>query len=410
MIGGMNGKMGKGLNKEGQLDKGSAEKIWTRDFILILFANFFIFLGFQMTLPTLPLFVEQLGGNDQLIGFVVGIFTFSALLLRPLAGHSLESRGRGFVYIFGLSIFVLSVGSYAFAMSILYLFVMRVVQGVGWGFSTTASGTIATDLIPAHRRGEGMGYFGLSGNIAMAFGPSLGLILTSKVSFAVFFLICAGCGLAALILSSRITYKKVERKPVKPSSGKLDFYEKSALQPSFILFFLTVTFGGIASFLPLYAADQHVAGIQWYFMIYAFGVLVTRTFAGKLYDTRGHQAVVIPGAILILAAMLLLAWLPNSLILFIAAILYGLGFGSVQPALQAWAIDTAPMHRKGMANATFFSFFDLGIGIGAMAFGQIGHLLGYRSIYVSSAVSVLLSMLIYFLTLLRNRSAGSLEQ
>jgi len=168
---------------EKQLTK---EKIWTKDFVLICFANFFIFLGFQMTLPTIPLFVEDLGGNDQLIGFVVGIFTFSALLLRPYAGSSLETKGRGFVYLIGLAIFVLSVGSFGFLTSIVFLFAMRVVQGVGWGFSTTASGTIATDLIPASRRGEGMGYYGLSGNLALAFGPSLGLILTGTISFKPF--------------------------------------------------------------------------------------------------------------------------------------------------------------------------------------------------------------------------------
>lgn len=389
-----------------QEQKGT-EKIWTKDFVFILFANFFVFLGFQMTLPTIPLFVEKLGGNDQLIGFVVGIFTFSALLLRPFAGHALESRGRGFVYLVGLSIFVLSVGSYAFAMSILFLFVMRVVQGVGWGFSTTASGTIATDLIPPRKRGEGMGYFGLSGNIAMAFGPSLGLALTSSLSFSTFFLICGGCGLAALILASRIKYKRVERQINKPASGKFDFYEKTALQPSILLFFITVTFGGIAAFLPLYTAEKHIAGIQWYFLLYALGVLITRTFAGKIYDTRGHKAVVIPGAVMIFAAMILLAWLPNSLILFIAAILYGLGFGSAQPALQAWAVDQAPMNRKGMANATFFSFFDLGVGVGAMVFGQIGHLLGYRDIYVASSISVLISMALYLFLLSKNRTIKS---
>src|SRR4051794_11216907 len=111
------------------------EKIWTRDFVLIVLANFFIFLGFQMTLPTLPLFVEELGGNDQLIGFVVGIFTFSALLIRPYAGHSLETKGRGVVFLFGLMIFVLSVGTFGFLSSIVFLFIVRVVQGVGWGFS-----------------------------------------------------------------------------------------------------------------------------------------------------------------------------------------------------------------------------------------------------------------------------------
>ena len=124
------------------------ERIWTKDFALIVMANFFIFLGFQMTLPTIPLFVEQLGGSDQLIGVITGIFTFSALLLRPYAGHSLESKGRQFVYMIGLGIFVLSVGSFGFITSIGFLIVMRIVQGVGSGFSTTAAGTIATDTYP----------------------------------------------------------------------------------------------------------------------------------------------------------------------------------------------------------------------------------------------------------------------
>ena len=148
-----------------------SEKIWTKDFILIVMANFFVFLGFQMTLPTIPLFVDNLGGNDQMIGLVIGLFTFSALLLRPYAGRALESKGRRFVFLIGLVIFVFSVGSFGFVNSLIFLFVLRVIQGLGWGFSTTASGTIATDLIPAKRRGEGMGYYGLSGNIALAFGP-----------------------------------------------------------------------------------------------------------------------------------------------------------------------------------------------------------------------------------------------
>lgn len=386
----------------------SEEKIWSKDFMLIMLANFFIFLGFQMTLPTIPLFVEHLGGNDQLIGYVVGIFTFSSLLIRPLAGHTLETKGRGFVYLIGLFIFVLSVGSYGFAMGMWFLFMMRIVQGVGWGFSTTASGTIATDLIPPSRRGEGMGYFGLSGNLALAFGPSLGLALTSHLSFSRFFLICAFFGLVALLLSSRIKFKKIELKPDKSVPMKMDFYEKSALQPSVLLFFITVTFGGIAAFLPLYTAQKHISGIQWYFLLYAIALLLSRTFAGQLYDRKGHKAVFIPGAFLILLAMFLLSWLPSSLILYLAALLYGFGFGTVQPALQAWAIEKAAINRKGMANATFFSFFDLGVGVGAMVFGQIGHVLGYRSIYITAAFSVFFAMIYYIYLLWKNRSATAL--
>ncbi|MBU8769114.1 MFS transporter [Cytobacillus oceanisediminis] len=378
-----------------------SEKIWSRDFVLILMSNFFIFLGFQMTLPTIPLFVEKLGGNDQLIGIVVGIFTFSALLLRPYAGHTLETKGRRFVYLTGLAIFVLSVGSFGFVNSLIFLFVLRIVQGFGWGFSTTASGTIATDLIPAKRRGEGMGYFGLSGNIALAFGPTLGLALAGVITFKLLFLICALLGLAALVLSSRINYKQAEKQSVPLK--RWDIYEKSALRPSFLLFFITVTFGGIASFLPIYSAQKGIGGIHWYFLLFAIALMISRTFAGRLYDQRGHQAVFLPGAVLILAAMFLLAWLPNSMIMYIAAILYGLGFGSVQPALQAWSVKEAPANRRGMANATFFSFFDLGVGIGAMVFGQIAHLFGYSSIYMTAAGSVVISILLYIWILITKR-------
>ena len=377
--------------------KVSSEKIWTRDFILICTANFFVFLGFQMTLPTIPLFVEELGGNDQLIGLVVGIFTFSALAIRPYAGHALESKGRRFVFLTGLGIFVLSVGSFGFAAGLIFLFAMRIIQGLGWGFSTTASGTIATDLIPAKRRGEGMGYYGLSGNLALAFGPSLGLALTGIISFSQLFTICAILGLMALLLASRIRYKEVQ--PQAVPLKKWDFYEKSALPPSLLLFFITVTFGGIAAFLPIYSLEKGIEGIQWYFLLYAIALMITRTFAGKLYDLKGHKAVFLPGTLLILITMFLLAWLPNSLILYIAAVFYGLGFGTVQPALQAWSVKESTPNRRGMANATFFSFFDLGVGIGAMAFGQIAFLFGYSFIYIVAGVSVLFAMILYLVIL-----------
>lgn len=393
--------MSQSIAKDSPHGQLQSDKIWTRDFTLIVLSNFFIFLGFQMTLPTIPLFVEELGGNDQLIGFVVGIFTLASLLIRPFAGKILEIKGRRLVYATGLGIFVLSVGSYGFVHSIFFLFMMRMVQGVGWGFSTTASGTIATDLIPAHRRGEGMGYYGLSGNIALAFGPTLGLALAGKISFTSLFLICALLGLVALIFSSFIRYKKVE--PQLESPKRLDLFEKTAIPPSLLLFFITFTFGGIAAFLPIYASQEYVSGIEWYFLLYALALLVSRTFAGKLYDQKGHQAVFIPGTLLIMIAMLLIAWLPNSYVLYLAGVLYGLGFGTVQPALQAWSVKESPPQRRGMANATFFSFFDLGVGVGAVIFGQVAHLFGYSSIYIFSAVSVFISILLYLAILKRSK-------
>lgn len=382
------------------------DRIWTRDFVFVCLANFFVFFGFQMTLPTLPLFLKELGGNDQLVGMIVGIFTFSALLLRPYAGHALESKGRKFVYMTGLVVFVLSIASYSFISSILFLFVLRIVQGMGWGFSTTAGGTIATDIIPPKRRGEGLGYFGLSGNLALALGPTLGLTLVGLISFSQLFLICAACGLMALLFASQIRYKKVEALEAKTAKVKFDIFERSAIKPSILLFFITATFGGIATFLPIFAMERGVQGIELYFLLYAAFLMLSRTFAGRIYDRKGHLYVFMPGASMIFIAMLLLAWLPNTAVLLIAASLYGLGFGSVQPALQAWSVENAPGNRRGMANATFFSFFDLGIGIGAIVFGQMAFVFGYASIYAASAGSVLMAMIIYILLYVRARRMG----
>lgn len=375
------------------------EKIWTKDFVLICLANFFVFLGFQMTLPTIPLFIESIGGSDRLIGLVVGIFTFSALLLRPFAGQALETKGRRYVYLVGLLIFVLSVGLFGIATGLFFIFALRIIQGVGWGFSTTASGTIATDIVPKKRRGEGLGYFGLSGNLALALGPSLGLALTGFISFTQLFFICGILGFIALILASKIQYKTVDKSSGPVVREKMDFYEKSALRPSFLLLFITVTFGGITTFLPLYATQKGIAGIEWYFLIYALFLMISRTFSGQLYDKKGHQAVFIPGAVSIMIAMVLLALMTKASVLYLAAAFYGFGFGAVQPALQAWAVEKSPPNRKGMANATFFSLFDLGIGIGAISFGMIGHLWGYASIYYASAGSVLISILLYLFLL-----------
>ena len=376
--------------------KQKQDRIITKDFAFIWLANFFIFLGFQMTLPTLPIFVKELGGTDQLIGIIVGIFTFSALLFRPYVGHALETKGRGKVYLFGLILFVLSVGTFGFLTSVAMLFVMRIIQGIGWGFSTTASGTIATDIIPPKRRGEGMGYYGLSSNLALAFGPALGLALVGFISFQMLFLISACLGVIAFILAMNIKYKKVEASPHVTKVARFDVLEKSAINPSVILFFITATFGGIASFLPLHAIEQGVSGIEYYFIVYALFLMLSRVFAGKIYDRKGDLYVIPPGILLIFTAMILLAWLPNTAMLIVAGSLYGFGFGMVQPALQAWAVDKADNNRKGMANATFFSSFDLGVGIGAIVFGQIAYLYGYHFIYMMSAASAIIALLYYF--------------
>lgn len=380
-------------------------KIWTKDFIIIVIANFFIFTSFQMTLPTLPLYVQEIGSSETWVGIIVGVFTFSALLIRPLGGSLLDTTGRAPVFLIGLTILVLSLYSLAISTTILILVIVRVVQGVGWGLSNTASGTIASDLVPKDRRGEGLGFFGLSGNLALAIGPALGLFLVNHIEFSTLFIICGSLTLVALILAMNVKYVKpepltdLEIEEDKANTARFNFVEKRALPSSMLLFFITFTFGGIATFLPAYTFQQGFEPhyIQIYFVLYALSLVTTRFFAGRIYDRRGLGIVFIPGSILIIAGLMLLAILNSPAYLFAGAILYGLGFGTVQPALQASAINTSPVRKRGMANATFFSAFDLGVGLGAITFGLVAQYADYAAIYWISAASGVLSLILFFI-------------
>ncbi|CAM4340548.1 MFS transporter [Jeotgalicoccus halotolerans] len=380
-------------------------RIWTKDFIIIVIANFFIFTSFQMTLPTLPLYVQEIGSNETWVGIIVGIFTFSALLIRPFGGKLLDTTGRAPVFLIGLAILVLSLYSLAISTTILILVIVRIVQGVGWGLSNTASGTIASDLVPKDRRGEGLGFFGLSGNLALAIGPALGLFLVDHIAFSTLFIICGSLTLIALVLALNVRYVKPE--PLTDSeiqedadtAERFNFIEKRALPASALLFFITFTFGGIATFLPAYTFQQGFQShyIQIYFVLYALALVTTRFFAGRIYDRRGLPIVFIPGIILIISGLTLLAILNSPVYLFAGAILYGLGFGTVQPALQASAINSTPIRKRGMANATYFSAFDLGVGLGAITFGLVAQYADYSSIYWISAGSGALSLLLFFI-------------
>lgn len=170
-------------NKEIAINK--QDKLWTRDFVLICLANLTIFMGFQMLLPTLPVYINFLGGDEAMAGLVIGIFTVSAVLIRPFAGMALDVYGRKIVYMLGLLVFLISTLAYNWAPTVLALLAIRFIHGFGWGAASTAGGTIAADLIPKKRLGEGMGYYGLASTLSMAVAPTAGLYIISIASFTI---------------------------------------------------------------------------------------------------------------------------------------------------------------------------------------------------------------------------------
>jgi len=373
-------------------------RIWNKTFFLILFVSFLMFLSMYMLLPTLPLYAQTIGGNETVAGTIVGIFTLSAVLVRPWFGNLLDRKGRKVILIIGIGIFLVSVLAYNLAFSIITLLALRVVHGIGWGASTTATGTMASDVIPAARRAEGMGYYGIAATIAMSLGPALGLYLVEYSNYTILFTgaaIIAAVGMAGSIFINYETPRK-NQADAKASHVKGVILEKTAIPPAVVLFFITLTYGGIISFLPSYSDYRGVKNIGIFFTVYALVLLFSRPIIGKLADRYGARKFLVPGILLIATALLLLANASSLPIFLLVAVVYGLGFGTVQPILNALVISFSPPERRGAANATFAVAMDLGIGLGAVTLGFLAQQMGYVYMYASSVIFALLALVMYY--------------
>lgn len=373
------------------------EKLWTRDFLLISISNLLLFYGFQMLLPTLPVYVSEHGGKETTVGLVIGIFTIFSLATRPFAGAMLERAGKKRVLAAGLLICLLAIASYYWTATVVAILLARCVHGIGWGISTTSSGTIATDVIPPGRRGEGIGYFGLAGTLAMALAPVTGIALIEGPGFAWLFMASVLCTTASLWLAwmVKLARKSQPAAQRQPAAFRSRLLEKRALFPSFLGMLIGVAYGGIVSFITLFGKEAGIGNVGLFFTANAVCLFLVRLVAGRIFDRKGHVWVLLPGGISAMIGLLLLSYAHSVPGIVIAAVFFGFGFGAVQPSLQAWIINQVPPHRRGPANATFYSAFDLGIGGGAMILGAVAEWTGYAVMYRFSSLLMVVYLVAY---------------
>lgn len=372
-------------------------RLWTKNFILIILVNLCVFLSFQMLLPTMPVYVQRLGATEDIVGLIMGIFTITAVGLRPFVGRALDTSGRKVVYFFGLIIIIISIFSYSLVTSVAMLMVIRLLHGIGWGASTTAAGTIASDIIPKRRLGEGMGFYGLATVFSMAVAPVIGLQIIKIRNFSTLFHTSTFLAILGALLALFITYQRIDRtSETATNQPKPALFEKNAYKPSIIIFFITLTYGSVVTFIALYAAQFAIDNIGIFFTFYALTLLFSRPLFGKMSDKKGFHYAMIPGMICVGLTMIILFFAQNLYYFLAAAVCYGIGFGATQPSLQAMAVFNVPPHRRGAANGTFMSGFDLGIGIGSMLWGFTAKFTGYSTMYLLAVIPVIIAFVLYF--------------
>ena len=355
-----------------------------------------------MMTPTLPLFIHQLGAQEDVIGLVIGAFTISALLVRPFAGRYIDTRGRKGIYLTGLTIVIISIFCYTLIPMISTLIALRVLHGVGWSASTTAASTIAIDAIPKQKLGEGMSYFGLTSVFALAMAPAIGLEIFYRWGFHTVCYIAMTFAIGGVLLALGIHTQKI--KPASQPGQKRNLFEKQAYLPGMLMFLVALTFGSVMAFIAIYAMEFNIQNIGMFFTSYAISLLLTRPFIGKLIDRKGFSATLIPGICCLLATFPFLVFAQNFYFFIAAAIVYGLGMSAVQPTLQTMAVFGVPPERRGAASSTFMCGFDLGMGMGTMLWGMIAKTFSLSVMYACNMVPPLIALTIYLLHLRKEKS------
>lgn len=362
----------------------------------------------------MPFYITHLGGQEADVGFLIGLSSLVACLVKPFAGQWVDHHGRVWLMSVAAGVFACMAVLHAWALSLAILFALRIVYGIALGCFTTASGAYLADVAPLARRGEAASYWGLVSPLAMGIIPPLALGVMSSTTlhpteeqlvavlpglantlewpenFALLFLTAAGFAFLGCLLSLGMR----ELHTPSPLTQRRPWFAREALFPMTVNSLL-MTFTSYTTFLPLYARTLGMRNAGYLYSTYALALLSTRFLSARVSDQYGRAAVIIPGLGSALLALLVLAGAPSIPFLYLGVILYGLGFGLAQPGLSAFMIDRLSPERRGLGMSTFGQGTDLGMGLGGILMGTLATHIGFSAMYLCGSGCITSALVIF---------------
>ncbi len=382
------------------------DRLVTPSYCFILAANFLLYFGFWLLIPVLPFYLSEVfSTGNSTIGIILSCYTVAALCIRPFSGYFLDSFARKPLYLMAYFIFMTMFAGYIIAGSLTLFILFRIIQGVSFGMVTVGGNTVVIDIMPSSRRGEGLGYYGLSNNIAMAVGPMSGLFLhDAGMSFTTIFCCSLGSCIAGFICASLV--KTPYKPPVRREPISLDrFILLKGIPAGISLLLLSIPYGMTTNYVAMYAKQIGInATTGFFFTFMAIGMAISRIFSGKIVDRGKITQVISAGLYLVVfsffllsACVYLISWnnMLCTVVFFAVALLLGVGFGIMFPAYNTLFVNLAPNSQRGTATSTYLTSWDVGIGIGMLAGGYIAEVSTFDKAYLFGACLTIVSML-YF--------------
>jgi MFS family permease len=375
------------------------EMIWSRNFVLLILSNFLMYITYYAILSALPIYlVSDLHASKIQVGVVVGTYTIASVLVRPFSGFALDRFGRRTIFLSALLVYSLLFSGYLVALTILSIILLRFAQGLTWGFTTVSGSTIAVDIIPASKRGEGIGYFALSTTLGMSVGPVIGLFICHQWGYIPMFV--SGCFISVASLACAYAVHLRKRFVVgKRIQLKWDsMFDKNSIRPSINVFITMIAYGGLLSFIALYGREIGIHNSSLYFLIFSIGIAAARLTSGKEFDRNGPRRIITLCLVLLIIGFPLLALAKNAALFYVSAIIIGFGNGVIFPTFSSMVNNLADSTHRGAANSTLYTAVDLGMGLGMIMAGLIAQYISLSAIFWISAL-VCIAGLVFFRTI-----------
>lgn len=372
------------------------ERLWNANYWKVMIANFTLFFAFYLLTPLLPLYLsEQFHATKDVIGIVLSGYTVTALLSRPFSGYLVDTFNRKKVLMVCFFLFFICFAGYLAASTLLLFTIVRTLHGAPFGSVTVANSTMAIDVLPASRRNEGIGYYGLSNNLAMAIAPTVGLLLYHEThNFQLLFwlaLLIAGIGLCVdASIKERKNGEGKERKSVPKLSLDRFFLINGWLLAVNMVFF-GFCFGVLSNYLAIYCKEVmgRTGGTGVYFALLSVGLIASRLQGSKGLREGKLSQNGAEGVVLSALGYTLFVACPNDFGYYTSALLIGLGNGHIWPAFQNMIISVARNNQRGTANSTILVSWDVGMGLGVLIGGVASEYLGYvPAFWLVAAVQV----------------------
>ena len=383
-----------------EIRQNNKNTIWTRNFIILFISAFVINFGHSMVSNLLPKYLDVIGLTSTVIGFIISLFSFTALGFRPVSGPLIDGWNKKKLYMLMLAILIVSYTGYTFMPTLPVIVVCRLLQGLGQGCISALALAMATDAVPQEKMASGLSLYGIGGVLAGALGPGLGLSIMEKYGYSYAFsapliLLVIALGMSTLLENSYVPGTKIRF----TLSGMIC---KESILPAVLVLLAGLVRGGLYTFLIIFLSDRNIEGISVYYYVNAAVMIITRPFFGALADKKGLHVALIPAYVFFAVSLVATAFCRNTWQLMLVAVLNALGYGTVFASAQALCMKVAPADLRGAASTTSFIGLDIGDLLGPVICGALVDIMGHANMFLSMLVPVALSVVLLFAWLPKN--------